>query len=169
MSTHGRGTTSGPGVLEDPSGGRARWMQRAARAVFLLFLLWLVAIVLGGLGVGPVDRIPLARSLRPSSGPPPARLPPPAPPSPSDLQPALPAPASPGVHGHVGAGKPQGNGRGQTGRPAHPNKPATPPGQAKPKRVPPGQAKPKNGNPVPPGQTKRTTTATTTTTRGKGR
>ena len=76
----------GSSVLEDPTGRRARWLRRAGRVVFLLFLAWLLAIVLGGLGLMPVAGIPLTHALRPSQGPPvlPEVLKP-RPPSPSDL------------------------------------------------------------------------------------
>jgi hypothetical protein len=68
-----------------------RWI---GRAVALLFLLWLAAVLLGALGVGPAGRVPLGRALRPSPGPPPLhRLPPPRQPAPADLVPALPAAA----------------------------------------------------------------------------
>jgi hypothetical protein len=87
------GTTIGGGgsaVLEDPTGMRARWMGRAGRVVFLLFLGWLLSIVLGGIGLMPVAGIPLTKVLRPSRGPPPlAKLPKPRTPSASDLRPAL--------------------------------------------------------------------------------
>lgn len=77
-------------VLEDPSGGRARWMRRAGRVVFLVFLAWLVAILFGGLGLAPVPQIPFSHSLRPAGPPPVTRLPRPRQPSHSDLRPALP-------------------------------------------------------------------------------
>jgi hypothetical protein len=81
-----------PTVLEDPSGKRARWLRRAGRVVFLVFLAWLVATVLGGLGLIPVTGIPFAHVLRPSLGPPPLVKPlRPRQPSASDLRPALPA------------------------------------------------------------------------------
>jgi hypothetical protein len=87
------GTTVGGGgsaVLEDPTGRRARWLGRAGRVAFVLFLGWLVAIVLGGLGLMPVAGIPLTHALRPSQGPPPlAKHPLPRKPSASDLRPAL--------------------------------------------------------------------------------
>jgi hypothetical protein len=97
---HARTTTGSgggePAVLEDPSGRRARWMRRAGRVVFAVFLAWLVAILLGGLGLAPVPGIPLTHALRPSAGPPPlARLPAPRQPSPADLLPALPDTALP--------------------------------------------------------------------------
>ena len=89
------GTTVGGGgssVLEDPTGRRARWLRRAGRCVFLLFLGWLLAIVLGGLGLMPVTGIPLVHVLRPSQGPPSlAKLPRPRQPSAADLRPAVPA------------------------------------------------------------------------------
>lgn len=79
-------------VLEDPTGTRVRWMRRAGRVVFLLFLCWLLVIVLGGLGLVPVAAIPFAHVMRPSHGPPPlAKLPEPRMPSASDLRRALPA------------------------------------------------------------------------------
>jgi hypothetical protein len=81
------------GVLEDPSGGRARWLRRAGRVVFLVFLAWLLAILLGGLGLAPVPGIPFAHSLRPAGPPAISRLPKARPPSPADLRPALPASA----------------------------------------------------------------------------
>jgi hypothetical protein len=88
----GVGTTVGGGgsvVLEDPTGRRARWLRRAGRCVFLLFLGWLLAIVLGGLGLTPVAAIPFAHVLRASQGPPAlAKLPLPRQPSASDLRPA---------------------------------------------------------------------------------
>jgi len=93
-----------PAVFEDASGRRARWMRRAGRAVFVLFLAWLVAIVLGGLGLTPVPGIPLVRVLQPSQGPPPlTQLPQPQPPSAADRQPALSAVAASGPNGTVGS------------------------------------------------------------------
>src|SRR5258708_17914826 len=92
------GTTEGGGgsaVLEDPRGRRARWLRRAGRAVFLLFLAWLLAIMLGGLGLIPVAPIPFTHVLRPSQGPPAlTKLPKPRPPSTSGLRPAVPAQGS---------------------------------------------------------------------------
>ena len=80
----------GSAVLEDPTGRRARWLRRAGRCVFLLFLGWLLAIVLGGLGLMPIAGIPFAHVLRPSQGPPAlAKLPQPRQPSASDLRPAV--------------------------------------------------------------------------------
>jgi hypothetical protein len=83
-------TGGGSAVLEDPTGRRARWLRLAGRCVFLLFLGWLLAIVLGGLGLMPVAGIPFAHVLRPSQGPPAlAKLPQPRQPSASDLRPAV--------------------------------------------------------------------------------
>ena len=69
-----------------------RWL---ARAVGLLFLLWLVVIVAGALGVGPAGHVPFGSSLGLSSeGPPSLRhLPAQRQPSRSDLTPALSATA----------------------------------------------------------------------------
>ena len=92
-------TVHEPGVLEDASGRRARWMRRAGRLVFLFFLAWLAAILLGGLGLTPVPHIPFAHTLRPSPGPPPVKLPRPAATPAADLVPALPAAAVP-LPGH---------------------------------------------------------------------
>ncbi len=92
----GIGTKDGDGraVLEDPTGRRARWYRRAGRFVSLLFLAWLLAIVLGGLGLMPIAGIPGVNALRPSQGPPPlAKLPQPRQPSVSDLRPAVSAEA----------------------------------------------------------------------------
>ena len=59
-----------PAVLEDASGRSARWMRRAGRAVFVLFLAWFAAIVLGGLGLVPLSGIPFGHVLQPSLAPP---------------------------------------------------------------------------------------------------
>jgi hypothetical protein len=77
-------------VLEDLSGRRARWLRRGGRVVFVAFLAWLVAIVLGGLGLAPVPGIPFTEVLR-TAGPPPLDRPVrPTQPSAADLRPALP-------------------------------------------------------------------------------
>jgi hypothetical protein len=89
-----------PGVLEDASGRRARWMRRAGRLVFLFFLAWLVAILLGGLGLAPIPHLPLDHTLRPSHGPPKVKLPTPTPTPAADLVPALPR-ASVALPGHT--------------------------------------------------------------------
>ncbi|MHB8643628.1 MAG: hypothetical protein ACYDA3_12180 [Gaiellaceae bacterium] len=70
-------------------------MRRAGRVVFLLFLAWLAAILLGGFGLTPVPQLPFAHTLRPSPGPAPVKLPAPAPTPAADLVPALPAAAVP--------------------------------------------------------------------------
>ena len=80
-------------VLEDASGRRLKRMRWVGRLTALLFLVWLALVILGGLGVGPVGRLPLGNVLRPSAGPPPLRhVPKPVAPTPADLVPALPAP-----------------------------------------------------------------------------
>jgi hypothetical protein len=159
-----------PVVLEDASGRRARWMRRGGRGVFLLFLAWLVVIVLGGLGLAPVGRVPLSGALRPSHGPPPvARLPAPRPPSPSDLQPALPAAAvAPTRAGGASraTGPTRAVGRGRATVPGQLKKPvadshgrsATAPGHTKTTRghsaTAPGQVKAKrHGSTTAPGRT----------------
>lgn len=80
-------------ILEDASGRRLQRMRWVGRLVALLFLVWLAIVILGGLGVGPVGRLPLGHVLRPSAGPPPLRhVPAPSAPVAADLVPALPAP-----------------------------------------------------------------------------
>jgi hypothetical protein len=80
-------------ILEDASGRRLQRMRWVGRLVALLFLVWLAIVILGGLGVGPVGRLPLGHVLRPSAGPPPLRhVPAPSAPAAADLVPALPAP-----------------------------------------------------------------------------
>jgi hypothetical protein len=66
-------------------------MRWAGRCVFVLFLAWLLAVVLGGLGLTPVVGIPFTHVLRPSQGPPALGNVKPRPPSVSDLRPAVPA------------------------------------------------------------------------------
>ena len=69
-------------VLEDPPGQRARRMRRVGRVVGVLFLLWILVLVLGGLVLIPAANVPLGGALSPSSGPPVL---------PRDLVPAQPA------------------------------------------------------------------------------
>lgn len=122
-------------------------MRWVGRATALLFLVWLALVILGGLGVGPVGRLPLGNVLRPSAGPPPIRhaLRPVAP-APADLVPALPAPVPAAT----------ATTRGTTTSTTHGNSPAAP-GHTKTTTTSPG----KSG--VAPGQTK----TKTTTSRGK--
>jgi hypothetical protein len=175
-----------PTVLEDASGRRARWMRRTGRLVYLLFLAWLVAIVLGGLGLTPVPRIPFAHALRLSQGPPQlAQMPRPRPPSASDLRSALPASA---LAAHGGSGRAAGQTRAQArGRsssaPGHGTVPrgrsSTAPGQTKTTPSNRGRSTTAPGhtktNPsglhrkVPPGRTRRTTTTTTSVPPGQTR
>jgi hypothetical protein len=149
-------TTIGGGgfsVLEDPTGKRARWMRRAGRVVFIVFLAWLLAIVLGGLGLTPVGGIPLTHSLRPSTGPAPlAKLPDPRQPSVSDLRPAVPAAAAAASTGTAGqqAHSVPVRQRGQS---------ATAPGQTKTTTVSASRGR----SATAPGHTK----TTTTTSRGR--
>jgi hypothetical protein len=171
-------TTDGlePAVLEDASGHRARWLQRAGRVVYLLFLAWLVAIVLGGLGLTPVPRIPFTRALTISKGPPQlAQMPRPRPASASDLRPARPPAAQQGfapaaAQGHVQAHgrstapghrtRARGRGRSTTApghtktKPSNRGRSTTAPGHTKTtpppslRRAPPGQTREK----APPGR-----------------
>ena len=166
MVTGTTGGGDGSAVLEDPTGRRARWLRRAGRGVFLLFLAWLLAIVLGGLGLIPVAPIPLGHALRPTQGPPAlTKLPPPQQPSASDLRPAVPA--------KVFAAKVRK--KAAPTAIAAPGHSATAPGQTKTvtngkSATAPGQTKTvTNGKKgTAPGQNK-TTTTTTSTVRSKGR
>jgi hypothetical protein len=51
------------GVLEDPTGGRRRLMRRVGIGVAGLLGLWLLALLLSGLGLFPRGSVPLARAL----------------------------------------------------------------------------------------------------------
>src|SRR5579859_1643561 len=151
------------GVLEDESGRRARWLRRAGRVVFVVFLAWLLVIVLGGLGLTPIAGIPLTHVLRPSPGPPPvAKLPKPRPPSASDLRPAIPAAAfarakTTTVHGKSSLAP------GQTKTTTSPGRSGSAPGRTKTTTT--TRARGKSTTSKGHTRTATTTTATTTTTR----
>jgi hypothetical protein len=162
-----------PPVLEDASGRRASWMRRTGRLVYLLFLAWLVAIVLGGLGLTPVPRIPFTHALRLSQGPPQlAQMPRPRPPSALDLRPALPASAL-AAHGGSGRAAPQTRGQARGRSSSAPGKGTVPRGRGSTalghtktnpsgshRKVPPGRTRTTRTTttPVPPGHTRTTTT-----------
>jgi hypothetical protein len=180
-------------VLEDPTGTRARWMRRAGRGVFIVFLCWLLALVLGGLGLAPIGGIPLAHSLRPSAGPAPlAKLPQPRQPSASDLRPARPAviAAATGTASETAKSNPvqqayrseTAPGQTKTTTAAAQGRSATAPGQTKTtttaaqgrSATAPGQTKTtttaaRGRSTTAPGQTKTTTPAAATTTGSHGR
>jgi hypothetical protein len=144
----------GTSVLEDPTGKRARWLRRGGRVVFLLFLAWLLAIVLGGLGLMPVAGIPLTKTFRPSQGPPVlANVPKPRQPSRADLRPAVPAAV-------FEAGAPSATRRAG----ASPGKSATAPGKRKTR---PAAAGSRGRSTVAPGHTKTTPRGKSTTAPGK--
>src|SRR5260221_11805283 len=85
---------SGPStaVLEDPSGRRGRRLRLLGRLVAALLTVWLVALVLGAVGINPIGAVPFGTALRPASAPPAqTTLPTPAQPDASDLVPARPA------------------------------------------------------------------------------
>jgi hypothetical protein len=147
----------GPAVLEDPTGRRARWLRRAGRLVFLLFLAWLLAIVLGGLGLIPVTGIPFVHVLRPSPGPPPlAKLPRPRPPSAADLRPAVPANV---FAARAAKAAQRGRSSSAPGHAAVPHgKSATAPGHTK---TSPAAGVTRGRSTTAPGQTKKTTPTTT--------
>lgn len=141
-------------VLEDASGRRLRRMRWVGRATALLFLVWLALVILGGLGVGPVGRLPLGNVLRPSAGPPPLRhIPKAVAPTPADLVPALPAPVPPSATATTPSG-------------TH-GKSSVAPGHTKTVTVKTTTALLPGRSGVAPGHTKTTVTTTTTTTRGK--
>jgi hypothetical protein len=152
-------------VLEDATGRRRRRMRLLGRAVSLLFLLWLVVIVLGGIGVAPVGHVPLVRALHPSQGPPAVRtLPTPTSPSPSDLRPALPEAALPPPHPAVRVRKSLAHPPGRSSLAPGRNKTGTIRGRSS---LAPGhtRTKPDRGrSSSAPGHTKTTATVSTTTT-----
>jgi hypothetical protein len=156
-------------VLEDASGRRLQRMRWVGRVVALLFLVWLALVILGGLGVGPVGRLPLGNVLRPSAGPPPIRqVLRPVAPAPADLVPALPAPATAAsapstttprsvTHGKSAAAP----GQAKTTTTSH-GKSGVAPGHTSTTTVPGKSA-------TAPGRAKRTTTTATTTTTVPGK
>jgi hypothetical protein len=123
-------------------------MRWAGRCVFVIFLAWLLAVVLGGLGLTPVVGIPFAHVLRPSQGPPPLGRVQPARPSAADLRPAVPA--------AVFAARAARSGRSATApgqtklHPSH-GRGAVAPGQTK---TGPSSTVPHGGSASAPGQTK---------------
>lgn len=56
-------------VLLDPTGGRARVLAWAGRAVAVVFLIWLIGLVFAGLGLLPSGDVPLGHALVASSPP----------------------------------------------------------------------------------------------------
>jgi hypothetical protein len=151
-------------ILEDASGRRLQRMRWVGRLVALLFLVWLAIVILGGLGVGPVGRLPLGHVLRPSAGPPPLRhVPVPSAPAAADLVPALPAPlpARTAANGTT----PSTTTRGKSGvAPGHTKTTTTTsaPGRS---GVAPGHTSTSPGKSVTaPGQVRHSTTTTATTT-----
>lgn len=85
---------AGAAVLEDPTGRRRKRLRLASRVVAVALTLWLVALVLGGVGLNPVPGVPFAHILKPAAPPTPRHVPEPAQPTVADLQPALPARSS---------------------------------------------------------------------------
>lgn len=55
-------------VLYDPDGRRRRWMGWAGRGIVFVFVAWLAALVLAGLGVAPLANLPLIGQLQPLPG-----------------------------------------------------------------------------------------------------
>src|SRR5579884_4275874 len=86
-------------VLADPSGRRARVLARVGRGISLVMLMWVIGLVLAGVGVLPASDLPLGPTVAGASGPQALRvLPRGAPPARSDLLPALASARIPGGH-----------------------------------------------------------------------
>ncbi len=78
-------------VLADPSGRRARRLRAVGRAVATLLLLWMIGLILAGLGLLPKSAVLLGSALRAPQAPSAlAKLPVVPSPSASDLLPARP-------------------------------------------------------------------------------
>jgi hypothetical protein len=78
-------------VLEDATGRRGRWMRRLGRTLSVLLVAWLFVLLVGGLGLTPIEGVPFSDFLRPSEGPKDLAAPPkPRKPSAKDLLPARP-------------------------------------------------------------------------------
>jgi hypothetical protein len=90
-----RGAAHGPrrsAVLEDPTGNRRKRLRVVARLVALSMSIWLVALLLGAVGITPVGSIPFVRVFKPPASPPVIHaLPRARRPTVAELQPALPA------------------------------------------------------------------------------
>jgi hypothetical protein len=94
-------------VLADPTGRRARYLARAGRLIAVVLLLWLLGLLLAGIGILPTGDVPLGGSVA-SQAPRLHALPTPTTPSRADLQPARPvglaaAAAATGSHRVTGA------------------------------------------------------------------
>jgi hypothetical protein len=86
-------TTREAAILEDPTGRRGRRLRLLARAIAVLLTVWLVALLLGAVGINPVSGIPFGQALKPPAPSPATSLPEPRKASRADLKPALPAKA----------------------------------------------------------------------------
>jgi hypothetical protein len=97
VDLRGRGPVPVPAsVLADPSGRRARVLARLGRGISLVMLMWVIGLVLAGVGVLPADDLPLGPAVSSDDGAKALRaLPPGAPPARSDLRPALAAARAP--------------------------------------------------------------------------
>jgi hypothetical protein len=83
-------------VLADPSGRRARALARLGRGISFVMLMWVIGLVLAGIGVLPAGDLPLGPVVAGDGGPVALRtLPRDAPPSRSDLLPASPTAQAP--------------------------------------------------------------------------
>jgi hypothetical protein len=93
-----RGAAHGPrrsAVLEDPTGNRRKRLRIVARLIALSMSIWLLALLLGAVGITPVGSIPFVRVFKPPASPPVHKLPRPHPPTVAELQPALSAASAP--------------------------------------------------------------------------
>jgi len=59
-----------PSILEDATGRRRLRVRRLGRAVSVVFALWLIALLFGGLGVIPIGSVPLGGVVAPPARPP---------------------------------------------------------------------------------------------------
>src|SRR5438128_574118 len=97
VDLRGRRATPVPApVLADPSGRRARTLGRVGRGIFLVMLMWVIGLMLAGMGVLPASDLPLGPAVADETAPVALRaLPGGAPPTRSDLLPALAPPVTP--------------------------------------------------------------------------
>jgi len=98
-------SSAGRSILEDPRGRRKRIVAVAGAIATALFVCWLVAITLGGVGLSPLPNLPVPGLSKSDEGPAPLtrdqaemRVADPAPPA------ALPATVTP-VHAAAGSGR----------------------------------------------------------------
>lgn len=139
-------------VLADPSGRRARLLSRVGRGISLVMLMWVIGLVLAGVGVLPDGDLPLGPAVAGEGGPVALRvLPRGAPPARSDLLPALAAARTPGVQATASSGAAlrgrHGNAPSEAfARPGHPPRIGGGAGSARSGAVPGGSVSPGRGH-----------------------